>query len=314
MVLQLAFLSSVASVISPGSKICIVGAGPTCVCAAKLAAIRGYDTTALMFPAECSTAPGLVYDVKTITGSIPLKFMPIAGPDADEAAIEALAAEVEGVILAIDDEKTFGEPVIETFIKPGTALKRVSVMSRYLNGEGMGFFAKSAKMAANTEVWAGGADAVAKYKEMEKVVREKSKEAGVDFTIIRAGTLKGGASGTSVDDENGGGEPTLLNKEFYKLGVQDVANWRLIYDCDNLGVNLVAGDTLPGPGNSAVFTATAKCGPGDSHRGAVAASLVEALRSEPAANRDFSVGAEEGRKFPTEEEWATKFTKAAGGA
>lgn len=72
----------------------------------------------------------------------------------------------------------------------------------------------------------------------------------------------------------------------------------------------VAGDTLPGPGATAVFTATDKVGKGDSHRGAVAASLVESLRLEVAANRDFSIAAEEGRDFPTEEEWAKLFANA----
>ena len=64
---------------------------------------------------------------------------------------------------------------------------------------------------------------------------------------------------------------------------------RLVYDCENLAVGLTRGDTLPGPGKTAVFTATDRLGPGDSHRGAVAASLVEALRSPAAANLDFSI-------------------------
>ena len=117
-----------------------------------------------------------------------------------------------------------------------------------------------------------------------------SAGAGAEYTVIRAGTLKGGATGISldesVDEADRNGEPTFLTPAFYKLGTQDVANWRLVYDCSALGVNLVAGDTLPGPGASAVFTATDKVGAGDSHRGAVAAALVEALRSPAAASRE----------------------------
>ena len=63
---------------------------------------------------------------------------------------------------------------------------------------------------------------------------------------------------------------------------------RLLYDCSALKVKLVRGDTLPGPGFTAALTATDKVGAGDSHRGAVAAALVEALRSPDAANRDYS--------------------------
>jgi len=297
------------NVVAPGANVLVVGFGPVCVCAAKLAALAGFSTTALLYPQECASAPGLVYDSRTEEGSIPLTFMPIAGPDADGEAIEAVAASAEGVIMAIDGEKVFGEPLIDSFISPGGSLRRVAVMSRYLNGEGMGFFPSAAKAAANVDIWAGSAKAVADYRTMEALVAAKAKAVGAEYTFIRAGTLKGGASASSLD--GGSGEPTLLNPAFYKLGVQDVANWRLLYDIEGLGVKLVAGDTLPGPGFTAAITATDKIGSGDSHRGAVAASLVESLRVPSAANRDFSVAAQEGSSFPTDAEWAAKFAEAA---
>jgi len=306
--LQLMVALTHASVLSPGSKVVIAGAGPVCYCAAKLAALGGFETTALMYPQECEAGPGLIYNDKCPQGSLPLTFVPIAGPDAEEATIEALCGEAEGVILAIDGENVFGASVLETFIKPG--LKRVSVMSRYLNGAGMGFFANSAKFAANKDIWAGGG-AVEAYTAMEKAVIAQAAAVGAEHTIIRAGTLKGGASGSALSEPDGGGEVTLLNPEFYKMGQQDVANWRLLYDTAALAVKIVPGDTLPGPGASAVFTALEKVGSGDSHRGAVAASLVEALRVPETANRDFSIAAEEGRQFPTEAEWASKFAAAA---
>ena len=282
-----ASIAAAASVLSPGANVLVVGSGPICTCAVKLAAMRGYSTTALMFPTECESGPELIYDAKMEKDSLPITFMPIAGPDASEEQIEAVAAKAEGLILAIDDQKCFGAPVIETFFRPGGALKRVALMSRYLNGKDMGFFAKSAKYAANRDIWDAEPKVVASYRDMEKVVVDKATAVGAEHTIIRAGTLKGGAIGSSSD--GGGGEPSLLSPAFYKLGQQDVANWRLVYDCENLAVGLTRGDTLPGPGKTAVFTATDRLGPGDSHRGAVAASLVEALRSPAAANLDFSV-------------------------
>ena len=130
-------------------------------------------------------------------------------------------------------------------------------------------------------------------------------------TVVRAGTLKGGASGGALNGENG--EPAFLNPApFYALGIQDVVNWRLLYDCSALGVNLVKGDTLPGPGFTAALTATsAEGGAGDSHRGAVATALIEALRVPGAAkSRDFSVSSEKGREFPGEAEWARMFDAA----
>ena len=188
-----------ATVISPGSKVLVVGSGPVCLCAAKLAAVRGFSTTCLVPPGDCELGPGLVSEGGDL-GSLPLTFMPVAGPEASEEAIEAAAASAEGLILAIDNEGAFGKPVLETFLQPSSALKRVAVMSRYLNGEGMGFFASAAKTAANKDVWAANAQAVASYKAMEAEVARMSGAAGVEWTVIRAGTLKGGGSGCSGEE------------------------------------------------------------------------------------------------------------------
>ena len=55
-------------------------------------------------------------------------------------------------------------------------------------------------------------------------------------------------------------------------------NWRRIYDCGALGVELAAGDVLPAPRlHGAALTATDKVGAGDSHEAPLATALVEAL-------------------------------------
>jgi len=89
-------------------------------------------------------------------------------------------------------------------------------------------------------------------------------------------------------------------------------NWRLLYDCGALSVSLTRGDTLPGPGFSAALTATTETGgAGDSHRGAIAMALVEALRSDVAADTDFSVASSAGRDFPQgSDAWQALFEKA----
>ena len=47
------------------------------------------------------------------------------------------------------------DAALDIFMPPtGTNFKHVSLMSRHLNGEGMGFFAKAAKVGANAEIWA----------------------------------------------------------------------------------------------------------------------------------------------------------------
>ena len=74
---------------------------------------------------------------------------------------------------------------------------------------------------------------------------------------------------------------------------------------------LTAGDAMPGPGFTAALTATDRCGAGDSHRGAVAMALVQALGCEAAAGKDFSVAAKAGRKFPQAPEWPGMFAAAS---
>ena len=55
---------------------------------------------------------------------------------------------------------------------------------------------------------------------MEKEVTARARGVGADCTVIRAGTLKGGASGSANAEDGGGGEPSFLNPEFYTLGNQ----------------------------------------------------------------------------------------------
>ena len=40
---------------------------------------------------------------------------------------------------------------------------------------------------------------------MENIVSTKAMAAGAEYTVIRAGTLKGGATGSSLSDAGGGG-------------------------------------------------------------------------------------------------------------
>jgi len=275
-----------------------------------MAALRGYDTTLAVIPKEVDMAKELLYDANNPEGSLPITLMLVAGPQADSAVIEACVAKTEGLIIAFDSDRQFlPDAALNVFMPPGgTNLKHVSLMSRYLNGEGMGFFANAAKAAANAEIWNGAADSIKEYKNMEKAVCERVKELGASYTVVRAGTMKGGASGDVLsENEDSGGEPSFLNPALYRYGQQDVSNWRLLFDCNALGVELVKGDTLPGPGFTAALTATNECGAGDSNRGAVATALVEALRTPAAADADFSVRSVKGRSFPQEGAWPALF-------
>jgi len=217
----------------------------------------------------------------------------------------------EGLVIAFDGEEVMSDAALDIFLQPagsGQSLKHVSLLSRHLNGAGMGFFANAAKVGANSEIWAAPAPVVEGYRKFEQTVRVRADAIGATSTVIRAGTLKGGGSG---DIANGSGDPTLLTPEFYKLGQQDVVNWRMLFDCNTLGVVLKRGDVLPGPGFKAAFGATSPdaC-EGDSGRGAVANALVEALRIEAASGADFGVATATARSSPTPEEWKQLFVSA----
>jgi len=295
------------------APILVVGGGPIQVLAARVAALRGHPTTLACIPSNVETAKSLLYDDQNPDGSMPIKIVPIAGDDAVKSEIEAAIEAAQGLIIAFDSDKQFlPDSALNVFLPAGggTQIKHVSLMSRYLNGGGMGFFPSAAKAAANAEVWDGNAQSIDAYRAMEKAVGSRAKDLGASCTTIRAGTLKGGASGERLSGGEGG-EPSFLNPIFYSFGQQDVSNWRLLYDCGALDVELVKGDTLPGPGFTAALTAIApEGGQGDSHRGAVATALVESMRCAAATDADFSVRSKSGRQFPQEGAWEALFAKA----
>ena len=292
--------------LAEGDEVLVVGRGAVMLLAAKMAASKGFKTTVLIGD-DKKTAETLVGDEAQ---ELPLSMLPVAGDDVDETAIEAAVNGASGVIIAFDGEEVAPQAALNVFMPTsGGQLKHVSVLSKNLNGDGMGFFAKAAKTAANAEIWAGEEKKVEAYRDMETRVLARAAEVGASHTIIRVGTLKGGGCGSSSDD--GGGDDSFLKEFFYTLGQQDVVNWRMLFDCDTLGVTLKRGDTMPGPGTFAAWSATSPdaCA-GDSGRGGAAAALVEALRLDAAANADFGVGTAQGRAAPTAEEWKALFSAA----
>jgi len=296
--------------LSPGAKVLVVGNGPVQCLAARLAAIKGYETTLACVATSAATDEKVLFDEAYPKESLPLSLLIITGESVDEAAVGKAINEAEGLIVAFDSERTLPEPSMKVFMpEEGGSLSHVSLMSRSLNGQGMGFTATAAKTAANPEIWAGGDAAMAAYRLMEQQVTARATAVGAASTVIRAGTLKGGGSG-DASREDGGGERSFLNPAFYSMGQQDLVNWRLLYDCEALGVSLSAGDTGEGPGFFAALTSTDRIGPADSHRGGVAAALVEALGCDVATGKDFTVRTTESREFPKPDAWPALFAAA----
>ena len=154
--------------LSPGDNVLVLGKGPVMLLAAKLAALRGYDTT-------CAIAAdyGDAKDAKRlIFGSEPddsfrlserLTLLPASPSTAgfDPNMARAAIASADGVIVAFDDDVTADASILNTWIPADRSrAKHISFMSRYLNGAGMGFTVNAAKMAANPEIWAAGANQI----------------------------------------------------------------------------------------------------------------------------------------------------------
>lgn len=279
---------------SNSATVGVVGRGFVSVLTAKLAAIAGYNVWMLNPPGQGETIVDLIDN-----DSLDLELIEVSDSD----RVDSRLADTDAIIIAVDDDSTMDEAVIKYLLDPEKAkkMKRVVAMSRNLNGKDMGFFVKASKVSANREVWDNSnKDA---YVQFEDAVKKQAAAVNAEHTIVRAGTLKGGACGE---------DPTLeqyLSKKFYEMTKKDLVTWQLLFDCNARGVKLMKGDKLPGPGAKAVFTATGTEGglPGDSSRCQIAEAMVESLASEKTANIDFGVATEEAREPPSSDEWQKLF-------
>jgi hypothetical protein len=161
------------------------------------------------------------------------------------------------------------------------------------------------------------AEALAAY---EHNIKEACSKIGADWTIVRAGTLKGGASGdrtaatssTEAEDAatNNYYYPQYLPGDiYYDMTKSDIISWQFLFDIKVRGVKLQKGDVLSGPGMKAVFAAIGSDGScdGDTSRAGIAEAMVRSLEMDMTANVDFGVGTEKSRRVPSEEDWMELF-------
>ena len=297
------------------TSVTVIGRGYISLLAAKLAALRGYQTVNFVCP------PGEEETVKSLLGDDPATSIPPnlkLVPAADTSALEEAAAQMSALIIAVDDTSTLDAGVVKYLLDAdlATNCRRVVAMSRNLNNKNMGFLVKASKATANREVWDNSNKE--EFEVFEKAVQDAcSKLNDCEWTVVRAGTLKGGGCGQrEMTDDDGNiieGDgleycPQYLSKKFYELTKKDIVTWNLLFDCAVRGVKLSKGDVLPGPGGKAVFTATsAEVCDGDSSRAAVAEAMVRSLEREDCGNVEFGVSTAAARVPPTEEDWAGLF-------
>lgn len=307
---------SIMEAVLPGTKCLVLGAGNIHLLTAKQAAIAGYDT--YIFSAQDpEESLKLLYadGVACPRDSIPLTIMDVR----NRKDCEDILASIEAVVVASDSDVPVRGKIIDTAVPEDeewtTKVKKIVLMSRNGgsgrpgSGQELGFLASSAKGFSNPEVWAGGSEYIQMYTSLERKVMSKAERVGADYSIVRAGTLKGGGPGAKTTSD-GSSYPHAfqsLSEAIYKDGPAG-RNWRSLFDTAIQGVTLNPGDTTEGPGLKAVIASTSfEVQKGDSGRLAVANALVQCLRQPSAANTDFSVGTKESRTPPTQEEWDLLF-------
>ena len=274
------------------SVVGVTGGGFISVLTAKVAAAAGYKTWLLCQPSEQATMMPLIVNEEGEDLPENLELL-------DTEEMDARLPETDAILIAIDANIAMGDGMDYLFEKAGSNLKRIVGMSRNLNNEGMGFFATASRKAANADVWDNAEASV--YKEFDARLAKTAQENGVEYTIARAGTLKGGACGDNEYTQ-------YLTKKFYEMTKKDIISWQLLFDCNTRGVKLAKGDILPGPGFKAALTAIGTDEhDGDTGRCGLAEAMVRSLQYESAANIDFGVGTKLGREPPTDAEWDGMF-------
>ena len=277
---------------SESSSVGIIGRGFVSVVTAKIAAIQGYETFMLCPPGQEETIKELIDD----DGDIPPNLTLVKSTDSDQ--LNNKIENADAIVIAVDDDSVMDNDVVNYVLDPEIAknLKRVVAMSRNLNGKGINFAVKASKISANGQVWDMGT--AESYKSFEKAIQDGAKACSAEYTIARAGTLKGGACGENEYNQ-------FMSRKFYDMTKKDIVTWNLLFDCNVRGVTLSKGDVLPGPGFKAVFTATGTDGglPGDTSRAGIAEAMIRSLAFTNTGNVDFGVATKESRSPPTDEEW-----------
>jgi len=221
----------------------------------------------------------------------PGKAKPISNPEEMDDALQR----ADSVVLVATDEPVDGA-TLTTFLKYTNTkvLKKIVLLSKMgvtNNKNGGGFF--------------GGGNRA--WKESEKALQKIASDHHLDFSIVRAGVLKGG--GPSVDNVgNSLHEESSLSKAYYNT-ILDVVEYKVTvaHDTFSLGADstsVVAGDPHTMPNIMTQIGTKASFEPGltDTNRCTAASAVVASLSLPPL---EISVGTAVGNELPTQEEWST---------
>lgn len=251
---------------------------------AKVAAKAGFDATVVCAPGTEDGCRRLMYGSEFVGIDAPGHARPISSGDDIQESLQT----ADCLIFVAYDTPMEEQACMTLLNFAQDNLSKVVLLSKMgvTKAKG-GFF--------------GGNDA--KLLESENTLRGICKTKGLDFSIVRGGTLKGGGPGEEGNDFG-------LDRCYYNTLFDVVeASVTMAHDKFTLGLDCQPGDTVELPnvftqmGSKSSFDACAY----DSNRIVLAGGVVAAALYEKPV--EFSVSAAKAREPPTMEQWNDALSK-----
>jgi len=270
--------------LEPGATITVLGPGNKQVqlLAAKYACKAGYKASVLIDDGELANARTLTYGRN------------YARAGADEPGNVQFAIGAEGLgqalkesdgIILVGDYKEIPQKLIDSTVVAAPGLKRISLLSEH------------------------GASRGGSGKASEDYLKSVAESKGFEWTIARAGLLKGGGPG-NVDR----GDDYGLDVYFYDTN-PELNSFQKDKFSDQylMGARITKGDALNISPFQKVMAAQSmsSAAVGCTNRCAIAAALVQSLCQDACTNADFGVDSIRGLAPPTQRSWDEAFSTLA---
>ena len=253
----------------------------------KLAANEGHESFCTCAPGQETLSRRLMYgssddesnDDDESIDDVTVRAKPISSSEDIQDALTKANA-----LILICHDTPIQEKALNTLLNAaGSDLSKIVLLSKMgvTAGKGGGFFGGNSKLM-----------------DSENTVRSLCKSKNLDFSIVRAGQLKGGGPGEPADNDYG------LSKKYYNtLFELSEASCTMAHDRFTMGVDCSKGDTVDVPNPLMLFgTKTSfDAAPYDTNRiNAAMAAVMAAIHDKPV---EFSVGAEKAEAPPSKQEW-----------
>jgi hypothetical protein len=256
----------------------------------KIAAEKGVSTSCICAPGTEEGCRRLMYGSDYAKNGVDKEGH--AKPISDGEDIGAALQDATSMIL-VGHDNPVEVSTLATFLKyiDKEKLRKVVLLSKMgvKNSGGGGFFS------------GGGNKALL---QSEQSLAKLAQDNNLDFSIVRAGILKGGGPG--MDEEGNTVHSFGLDRAFYNT-ILDVVEFKvaMAHDRFTLGANsisVVAGDPHSMPNMMTQMGTKTSFDPSltDTNRIVAASAAVAALDMGP---MEISVGTAEGRMVPTTEQW-----------